>query len=540
MYLDTETVKSAYNHLSEMGIQHDSVLHIFFILKGCGFNTIDKLSTSLISDLGMKPAFCMGSLFSPEEELPDNYDFISPFHMHKWRNQAPSESLQTWVGGRIKNNVIGGATTWRKILLQESSDNEELIKFGHNYISEIKSITLGESKINFFAFAIWSLRFTYLEKEYSFTELGRILKIIFKLTEKEESELFYRDIKDLKLCFANEMHNTQNIRDLIGKPPKINDINYAQWLEREIIDYDPQIYINMEINQEIDMELSKVTSEEKVFQLLNRNYQVILSGPPGTSKSFIAKSIGRTYFDNNITKIQFHPKYSYQDFIGGYIVDGINVKFEKGVLLDLVDDAKQSPDTEFLLIIDELNRANVGQVFGETIQCLDRDHDVQVRVDANLQDLNIPKNLKIIATMNTADRSLGIFDFAIRRRFVTVYCPPDYDVLYEKCNLEGFNFSAGDFLRKINQKIVDVLKNKELAIGHAIFLDSFVQDNEKNYIWNKENFEDLFNYKILPTIEEYTKGQNSDIRQILGDSLPSQLFSQSFVDAVESFIANED
>ena len=79
MYLDTKTVESAYNHLSKMVINYDSVLHIFFILKGCGFNTIDKLSTSLISDLGMKPAFCMGSLFSPKEELPDKYLNTSTF-----------------------------------------------------------------------------------------------------------------------------------------------------------------------------------------------------------------------------------------------------------------------------------------------------------------------------------------------------------------------------------------------------------------------------------------------------------------------------
>ena len=537
MYLDTNSVESAYNQLSKIDVKDDSLLHIFFILKGCGFNTIEKLSVSLISNLGMPPAFQISSLYSPQEQSADTYDFISPFHMGHWKNQSPSEPLKKWVSSRIKNNVIGGATTWRKILLQESFDDDELIKFSHEYIYELKTLSLGASKINFFFFSIWSLRFTKFEKKYSFVELGRIFKAIFKLTEQEEFELFQKESKDLKLHYSNETHDAQHIRRIIGKPPKINHSNEDQWFQarkRKNENYD-LVSISIENNEELIMKTLEVTSQEKIFDLLSRNYQLILSGPPGTSKSFIAKSIGGDSFKGeNITRIQFHPGYSYQDFIGGYIVEGSNVRFEKGIFLKLVEQAKKAPDNDFLLIIDELNRANVSQVFGETIQCLDRGYDVQIRINAELQVFSIPKNLKIIATMNTADRTLGILDFAMQRRFVSIYCPPDYDLLYEKCDID-FNFSAGDFLKKINLKIIDTLKNKELMIGHAIFLDNSTKQDTSKYFWNKEDFEDLFNYKILPILEEYTKGQNSDIRQILGETLANQLKGVAFIDAIESF-----
>ena len=255
--------------------------------------------------------------------------------------------------------------------------------------------------------------------------------------------------------------------------------------------------------------------EKIINELIETNNQVVLAGPPGTSKSYYAKKIAKdNYLPDNVLSIQFHPKYSYQDFVGGYIVKGSDVSYSDGVLFEMVEKAKSSTE-EYLLIIDEINRANIGQVFGETIQCLDRNHSTNILRDRQVSEFYLPKNLKIIATMNTADRSLGVMDYAIKRRFPTVYCPSEPDLVSDLCTQE-IDQSLGDFLRVLNKRLLATLKNKELVIGHAFFLDESVLDNG-TYHWRLHSLEMLFNYKILPMIEDYTKGNQSQLIEVLGE-----------------------
>ena len=280
-------------------------------------------------------------------------------------------------------------------------------------------------------------------------------------------------------------------------------------------------------------------SVEKILKLTKDNFQIILSGPPGTSKSYIADVISKKITDtantDSIMKIQFHPQYSYQDFIGGFIVNGDKVETNRGVFLRFLDKVKVSDKENFVLIIDEINRANVGSVFGELIQCLDRNYSLSALIAGNQELLNIPKNLFIIATMNTSDRTLGSIDFALRRRFVDIYIAPNESILTDTTKTES-GISLADFLKKINTQLKNTLRNNELVIGQTIFYNESVKLGDL-YNWDNEDLEDLFNYKILSLVEDYCNKEANKVNEVVGDKLSARLTGDAFVNALSEYIS---
>lgn len=532
-FLNEEAVKSAYEDLTNCEIENSSILHIFFILKACGFTRDAYRAVTDISSFGYAPAHAISSLFSPEEKHPPKFDFISPFSMQKWESQSPSEPLKKWVGGRIKNNVIGGATTWRRIIVDDP--DTATLKFKYNYLDEIKTITLKQNKINIFAIAIWAFRFSGFEKKLTLVELANLFKQEFNITLDESNALFTSLSKKVKVSYDDTVHDASSIRQLIGPPNGLGN----EWIEPhpEILSRnDPRLVRETAISLLVTQQVNMI---QIIKDLLTRNNQIILAGPPGTSKSYFAKAISKeVYMANNVVSIQFHPKYSYQDFIGGYVVKGQEVKYEDGVLYNLAITAKENPNSEYLLIIDEINRANVGQVFGETIQCLDRGYEIQLLRDQKLEAFSLPMNLKIIATMNTSDRSIGAIDFAIKRRFPQVYCPPSPDLVAEHCQAEC-GISLSDLLRKINLRLHTVLKNKELVIGHALFMPSSLL-KDKKFMWSNYDLEMLFNYQLLPLLDDFTKGNTSQLVNILDENLVKLLHGDNFISKLEDYVLNEN
>lgn len=206
-YLDTETVKAAYTKLASIDFSNQSILHIFLILKGIGVNS---LSYSLLDDIKNKAlpyAQDLGYLFSPLEESPEKNDFINPFLMKEWATN-PTERLTKWVGGRTKNNVIGGATTWRSFIMQ---DTDEDFKFSYNYVSEIAKLTINESRIPLAAIAIWANRFTQFDEKVSLSELITSFCSRFHITQEELNLLF--ETKLLLICLFQTIYTQRRILD---------------------------------------------------------------------------------------------------------------------------------------------------------------------------------------------------------------------------------------------------------------------------------------------------------------------------------------
>lgn len=527
-YLSTDIIKLAYNKLIDLDYSNQSILHIFFILKGIGIDSLKYNDVNIIKNKGLEFAQDLGSLFSDYEVQPDKCDFINPFMMKTWGTN-PTEKLKKWVDGRIKNNIIGGATTWRKIIIQNVEDK---FKFTYDYIDQIKELTIKDNKkIPLLALAIWTSRFTIFPDKISPLALCDYFLKRFNITESEKQAFFSTDFFINSISYSNNLHDAAAIRALIGAPPETK--NWTQTIT--ISTNSSQIDLTNAITRGYNMTQKTDISVELLKNILTDYYQLILSGAPGTSKSYLCNKLAESY--DKVLHIQFHPQYSYQQFVGGYVVDKSDVTYRQGVMLDIIDDAQKNPKKNYLVVIDEINRANTSQVFGDLIQCLDRNNSVEILCDKKVVSYSIPKNIHIVGTMNTTDKTIGGLDYALKRRFLEVYCNVNAEILLELCSGESDFISLCDFLNKINQKIYSVLHNKELCVGHAMFLNPSFKNNKTNkFEWDFNKLEILFNYKILPLVEEYCYGNQDSVNEIFGIELPKRLTGEAFIEQIREFM----
>ncbi len=242
------------------------------------------------------------------------------------------------------------------------------------------------------------------------------------------------------------------------------------------------------------------TDEQKVFDLLKARQFVILQGPPGTGKTRLSQILLNTRYHGNGTTIQFHPNTTYETFIGGLFPEtsgnkqvGLSFALKKGSLLKAVEAANNNASQNYLLVIDEINRADLAKVLGEAIFCLESYEDREVRLNYEYEGigpkLSLPKNLHILGTMNTADRSIAILDVAIRRRFAFVDLWPENSVVEEL----GTSRSLALY-QKLLSVFVEYANEDSMALlpGHSYFLEYKGMD-QVEYL--KTN--------LLPLLKEY-------------------------------------
>lgn len=223
----------------------------------------------------------------------------------------------------------------------------------------------------------------------------------------------------------------------------------------------------------------------------------------------------------NYEFITFHQSYSYEDFMEGIKPDleneegELKYKIEDGIFKRIADRAKRDPFNKYALFIDEINRGNVSQIFGELITLIEEDkrlgnkEALEINLPYSKDKFGVPSNLYIIGTMNTADRSVEALDTALRRRFVFEEMPPKYDL--EGLQQELFGFKAGEILKTINQRIEKLL-DRDHQIGHAYFINK----NESTII-------DSFYKNIIPLLQEYFFGDYGKIGLVLGSGFVRKL-----------------
>ena len=252
------------------------------------------------------------------------------------------------------------------------------------------------------------------------------------------------------------------------------------------------------------------------LQAIARTKQAIFYGPPGTGKTYIAKKLALHITgggDGFVELVQFHPAYAYEDFVQGIRPQRTNGELDyplvDGRFLKFCRKAGTRENT-CVLIIDELNRANIARVFGELMYLLEYRNE-QIPLAAG-KVFSIPANVRIIGTMNTADRSIALVDHALRRRFAFIRLSPNYKILGSYHASTGFPVDKLiQTLEQLNQEI----DNSHYEVGISFFLRPDLT----------EQIESIWKLEIEPYLEEYFFNQLSKVEQFRWDKVKQQVFS---------------
>ena len=257
------------------------------------------------------------------------------------------------------------------------------------------------------------------------------------------------------------------------------------------------------------------SSLDEIKELLDDKRQVVLYGPPGTGKTYLAVRLAAALADGDedrVSVVQFHPATTYEDFFEGLrpaVTAAGQVTYQRtsGPLVTIAEKAAkyEAEDRTFVLVIDEINRANLPKVFGELLYLLEnRDKPVQT-LYRPAEPFRLPANLKIIGTMNTADRSIALIDAAMRRRFHFVPFFPHEGMmkdLLRRWLADGNGSPAiADFLDAVNADLLPLV-GEHLLIGPSHFMRPVLSQDALRRIWD---------YNVFPLIEEQLWGDQDAI-----------------------------
>ncbi len=256
---------------------------------------------------------------------------------------------------------------------------------------------------------------------------------------------------------------------------------------------------------------------ESIMNSLRTKKNLILQGSPGTGKTWLAKRLGFALIgqkdEGKLRAVQFHPNLSYEDFIRGFRPNGQGrLDLIDGPFMEMIAAAKDKPDTNHVIVIEEINRGNPAQIFGEMLTLLEADKrtpsealELSYRRFTG-ERISIPSNLYVIGTMNIADRSLALVDIAFRRRFAFIDLEPIFGSPWRSWVTEKFKLDSA-FLEDIEVRLGalnatiegDTGLGRQFRIGHSFVTPSSIHDLKDPAAW----FRQVVETQIGPLLEEY-------------------------------------
>lgn len=542
VFVDRESLAKSIKYFSTLDIANPEQLGLFFFFKSIGidsknvmpFKKMGQMSEEERQEYNSK-LYQLAGMFT-YEEIGEKRSCLFPFSIkdnikqsNYYNGRTEFKQLLSRITDTVDNTLVD------KFLDKDVDGN---IKLKRNYLQYIKDTYLKGNKISITHMATWLCRFIAFDVDDEVTDRD-FTRICIKytiaylnITELELQTLFYDDSFTEQIGFAPSMIKGDDFRSLF------KFVDFPEVRKRTL--EDPSIHsviISIEETRRLVEMNDKNPLKEELKDLLELRKQIILYGVPGTGKSRFISEIEEDFDD--CTKIQFHPSTSYEDFIGGTTIKDGNIVTESGKFLEKCVEAQKNPSKKYLFVIDEINRGNISKIFGETILALDREYSVDLIKPINvggelITSFKIPENMYIIGTMNSSDRSIAILDFAIRRRFAFVKLNPNYEIVKELSVIDDIGISIEKLFKAINKNILDVLGDENLLLGQAYFMPDFLKQEDEKIIWTVKGLRMVFNYSILPTLEEYTYGNRNDLIAIVGEKIAAGIYDdEEFINEIK-------
>ncbi len=451
----------------------------------------------------------------------------------------PELSLAAWKYSQNKVNkcwLVGAS--WDRVNKTDEFIENEIWQNGYDdkYLDEVKHVKVGDKIVIKTTYTMKNnLPFEYNNKTASVMDIVAIGTVTKNLKDGKNLEVNWNNKLDepKKWYFGSWRDTIQEIKrekswkeaDLLdfifeGKEQDYNKFlndktdeasEFSDKIEQEVMELDKNI-INPYTKQNFLNEVFMTeTDYDKLVALLKYKKNIILQGAPGVGKTFTAKrlaySLIGTEDDSRIAMVQFHQNYSYEDFVMGYRPSENGFELRRGVFYDFCEKARNDINNEYYFIIDEINRANLSSVFGELLMLVENDYrDKHVNLVYKKDELfSVPHNVYIIGMMNTADRSIAMIDYALRRRFSFFTMKPGFEsngfmVWQHKVRNDVFD----TLIEKIKKLNADIAADDSLGEGFCIGHSYFVYD-EKNIPANGVEawLRNVVYYDICPMLDEY-------------------------------------
>eukprot|EP00130_Batrachochytrium_dendrobatidis_P008462 XP_006683337.1 hypothetical protein BATDEDRAFT_93096 [Batrachochytrium dendrobatidis JAM81] len=298
--------------------------------------------------------------------------------------------------------------------------------------------------------------------------------------------------------------------------------DYVQKLENLFIDdndddiedieivYD--LYTDVDFLNEVFMEESRY---HKLVKLLKKKKNVILQGAPGVGKTFSAKRLAYSMMGekdvSRVMMVQFHQSYSYEDFIMGYRPTNNGFELSEGPFYNFCKMAEEDSDRDYFFIIDEINRGNLSKIFGELLMLIEKDKRGQkLRLLYANELFSVPKNVYILGMMNTADRSLAMIDYALRRRFAFYKLEPAFDSdSFQEIVSEANNSKFYALVEQIKSLNSYICQDESLGSGFQIGHSYLCPYEEVTDEW----LSSVIEYELIPLLDEYWFDEPSKVGQ---------------------------